>query len=220
MQFAAPVGMLANPRSLSFALLVLASTFAGCSSPDPYANGDETATTAPKAVPKSVVPSGIYKVEGSPDYAWLKLDAAGRYGVWLAGDRCNADPANAPASCLVVGSYQVNESQSQILFTDDLTGTDVVSPFEVTAFEIPGTTTTQNTGSGGGSGGSKGGGSGGSGSGNGGSGDSQKPVATAWNLKKCLQTIAVVCNLMSGNPEPVPEILRPLPPRAGQVSQG
>ena len=196
-------------RSLTFALLAFVSVLAGCSasgtSQDPSGNSGSSGSS----VPSSVEPSGIYKIEGSPAYAWLKLEAGGRYGVWAAGDTCNKDPATAPASCLTTGNYVVNEAHAEISFTDDATGTEVISPYEVTAFAIPGTTSTQNTGGGNG-GGSKGSGS----------GDSQKPVATAWNLSKCLQTIAVVCNLMSGNPEPVPQILRPLPPMAGQVKQG
>lgn len=202
--------MLRLPRSLSVAVLAIASALAGCgSSQDLGDPGGNSGTGASSSVPKSIEPSGIYKIEGSPDYAWLKLEASGRYGVWSAGDICNKDPATAPASCLILGTYVINEAQAEILFTDDKTGTAVASPYEVTAFAIPGTTSTQNTG-----GGSKGGGSGS------GSGGSQKPVATAFNLSKCIQAAMVACSLWMGAPEPVPEILRPLPPRAGQVKSG
>jgi hypothetical protein len=197
-------------RFAMIAGLAFVALLAGCSASD----GTSQEPGASTPIPKSVEPIGIYRVVGSPDYLWLKLQSDGRYGTWAAGETCNKNPATAPASCLATGDYVIDESLGEIAFTDDLTRTQVITPYEVTAMGFPtdGTVSTMNTGGSGGSG------SGGSGSGSNGSSDSQKPVATALNLRKCIHTVAMVCNLFWGG-ETLPEIQRPLPPRV-TVSQG
>jgi hypothetical protein len=194
-------------RSATFAALAFVAFIAGCSGSDAQPAGASGSST----IPRSVEPIGIYQVVGSPDFLWLKLQSDGRYGTWAAGDTCNKNPSTAPASCLQTGSYVIDESLGEIAFTDDATSTVVITPYDVTAMGFPtaGTVTTMNTG------GSSNGSNGGS---QNGSGDSQKPVATAFSLRKCIHTAAMVCNLIWGG-ETLPEIQRPLPPRI-EVSQG
>ena len=149
------------------------------------------------SVSNSVEPLGVYQITESTDYTWITLQANGRYATWPSGDTCNKDVSTAPASCLVTGSYVINVAHAEIQFTDDATGVVAVSSYQVTAVSDPATSTVtmQNTG------GSKGGGMG-----------SQKPVATAMNVGKCiLAAAACAFKLYTGEPSP-DKIQQPPPP--------
>jgi hypothetical protein len=174
-------------------------------------DGNAASTTSGStAASSSVQVLGVYRITDSPDYTWITLQSNGRYATWPTGDACNKDVSHAPTSCLATGGYVINTVASEIQFTDDATGKVSVSSYQVTAVgPASGTVTTMNTG-----------GSGGGGSGNGGdgSGDSQKPVATAMNVGKCVLA-AIACAFKLYTQEPSPEKIQPPPPPPIMMTQ-
>ena len=167
----------------------------GSPSTGSQASGPSSTPPASSAF-NSVEPLGVYQITESTDYTWITLQANGRYATWPSGDTCNKDVSTAPASCLVTGSYVINVAHGEIQFTDDATHAVYVSSYQVTAVSDPATSTVtmQNTG--------------GSGSGSMGS---QKPVATAMNVGKCIAAVAY-CAFKLWTGEPSPDKLQQPPP--------
>src|ERR1700744_3812889 len=115
-------------RNVALAVtFAIASILNGCATVPASDDAKPSESAAPV---NSVQPAGMYQIQDSPQYTWLKLQD-GAYGVWHAGDKCNKGFSTAPSSCLATGTYSFTDALSEITFTDDATAQSTTSPFAV-----------------------------------------------------------------------------------------
>lgn len=160
---------------------------------------------------------GVYRGNASSDFVWAGF-GGDRYALWKAGAACNDDVASAPADCAETGSFSFDASAKTITLVDDETGQP--QAFDASfglaggsgSLTESGQLTAKNVPSGGELVGR----------------DQETAKASSDRLvvadvsvvKKGIHVIFVACSLLTGNPEPLPEPIRPPPITQTQTGNG
>jgi hypothetical protein len=188
-------------RNLVLQAALSVFVLAGCAATPASSSGDSKADDSEGAASTAASPakpSSLYKIEGSKDYAYIRMED-GKYGLWKAGSTC-ADFSTAPTSCLETGTYELNGDHTQITFKD-AAGESSTIDYSVNTVGLGSTSSTsvQTTGAQE------------SEKSDPNNSDDQKPIVTAMNLRNCIHALVAACNLMTSSPSNLPEPLPVLP---------